>query len=68
MILEVFEKTIQHLLAAYKKVYENDLLTLAIFGSVARGTPNPDSDIDIMLMVKNLPPSRMKRMQQFDGV
>jgi hypothetical protein len=49
-------------------VYENDLLTLAIFGSVARGTPNPDSDIDIMLMVKNLPPGRMKRMQQFDGV
>ncbi|WP_222927604.1 nucleotidyltransferase domain-containing protein [Biomaibacter acetigenes] len=68
MILEAFEETIQHLLDACKKVYGRDLITLAVFGSVARGTPNPNSDIDIMLVIKNLPSCRMKRMQQFDEV
>lgn len=68
MILEAFEETLQHLLDACKKVYGRDLITLAVFGSVARGTPNPNSDIDIMLVIKNLPSGRMKRMQQFDEV
>lgn len=47
MILEAFEKTLQRLVDACKKVYGGDLITLTAFGSVARGTPNPNSDIDI---------------------
>lgn len=68
MIREAFEEILRYLLDACVEVYKEDLITLAIFGSVARGTPNPESDIDLLLVVKNLPSGRLKRVQQFEKV
>ncbi len=47
------------------RFYGNRLVTIAVFGSVGRGTPRPDSDIDMLLVVSPLPNGRMKRVGEF---
>ena len=40
-------------------------MTLAVFGSVARGTQRFDSDIDLVLICDSLPAGRIRRMEEF---
>ncbi|KXG76720.1 hypothetical protein AN618_15000 [Fervidicola ferrireducens] len=56
------------MLKACLEVYGEDLVTLAVFGSVARGTPSPESDIDILIVAENLPSGRLRRMERFAEV
>ena len=42
-----------------------DLVSLILFGSVARNNHRPDSDIDILLISENLPNGRGKRIDFF---
>jgi predicted nucleotidyltransferase len=44
------------------------LVALAVFGSVARGTMRPDSDIDTLIVARDLPGGRMACMRDFEGV
>lgn len=39
-----------------------------MFGSVGRGTPRPDSDIDLLIVAEGLPDGRMKRVARFADV
>jgi len=59
---------LDHLLTACQKYYADRLVTLAIFGSVGRGTPRPDSDIDCLLVVEDLPHGRLARVTEFQAV
>ncbi|MCF6097804.1 nucleotidyltransferase domain-containing protein [Thermovorax subterraneus] len=68
MLIESFKKTLEKLEKACIKVYGEDLVTLAVFGSVGRGTPGPESDIDILIVAENLPSGRLRRMEQFSKV
>jgi len=68
MLRESFNNTLYRILEACQKIYGEDLITLAVFGSVARGTPNPESDIDLLIVAQNLPSGRLKRMKQFNKV
>lgn len=43
------------LAASLKSVYGNKLKSVILYGSVARGTATPDSDIDIMVLVDSSP-------------
>jgi len=63
-----FEELVQALLAACHTYYRERLVSLAVFGSVARGTMRPDSDIDILLVAKPLPRGRIPRVQEFAKV
>ena len=56
------------LLAETKDFYGGRLVTLAVFGSVGRGTPNYDSDVDILIVAENLPDGRMKRVAEFNSI
>jgi len=56
------------LAAACAQVYGDRLVSVAIFGSVARGAMRPDSDIDVLLVVENLPDGRLPRMAEFSAV
>jgi len=68
MLRETIKETLKKLLEACLEVYGESLVTLAIFGSVGRGKPSPDSDIDILLIAEDLPLGRLKRMSQFERV
>lgn len=63
-----FETILQALPAACRAVYGERLVSLAVFGSVARGRMRPDSDIDLLLVVRDLPHGRMARVREFDAV
>ena len=48
--------------------YGARLRSLAVFGSVGRGTPRLDSDLDLLLVVDDLPRGRVPRVRDFDAV
>ncbi|MGB5830870.1 MAG: nucleotidyltransferase domain-containing protein, partial [Thiohalocapsa sp.] len=48
--------------------YGDRLLSVAVFGSVARGTMRPDSDVDLLLVVEHLPDGRMPRVREFKAM
>jgi len=51
-----------------RKYYRARLVSFVIFGSVGRETYRSDSDIDILLIVKNLPVGRRKRITEFMAI
>jgi len=56
-------------LEAYcRKAYGERLVSLAVFGSMGRGTARPDSDVDILLVVEGLSHWRMERVEEFKPV
>lgn len=50
------------------RLYGDRLVSLAVFGSVGRGKPRPDSDIDVLVIAQPLPDGRMARVQEFEAV
>lgn len=48
--------------------YGDRLTALAIFGSWARDTATPASDLDVLVVAEPLPASRMKRVREFRPV
>lgn len=68
MLKEAFEK-IQHELVSEAKLYYGRRLTsIVVYGSAARGTQRFDSDLDFLLVCRNLPKGRMRRIKEFDRV
>ncbi len=66
------QKAFSQLLAALKeetcKYYKERLISLVIYGSVARGTMRPDSDVDILIIAEDLPRGRMARVREFENI
>lgn len=63
-----FDRLLSYLADACLKCYGDKMVSLAVFGSVGRGTPRPDSDIDLLIVAYDLPDGRMRRMAQFEAV
>ncbi|MDP1605886.1 MAG: nucleotidyltransferase domain-containing protein [Rhodocyclaceae bacterium] len=53
---------------AAQHAYGDRLIALVLFGSVARGTMRPDSDIDLLLIARDLPLTRLARNAEFEAV
>ena len=68
MLRETFESLLSDLLSACQACYGDRLISLVVFGSVARQTQRPDSDIDLMLVVDDLPDGRIPRVEEFASV
>jgi predicted nucleotidyltransferase len=68
MLHETFARMVDAAAAAIRAVYGERLRALALFGSVARGTMRPDSDIDLLLIVEPLAPDRRARLDEFERV
>ena len=55
-----------YLIKDLETIYEDDAVAVVVYGSYARGTEGPDSDIDIAIFVKKT--SKQKRDQMIDAV
>lgn len=64
----VFDHLLTRLCVETRLYYGPRLTTLAIFGSVGRRTPVPDSDIDILVIANDLPHGRIARVREFDAI
>ncbi|HUE89895.1 MAG TPA: nucleotidyltransferase domain-containing protein, partial [Vicinamibacterales bacterium] len=51
-----------------RRHYGPRLVSLVVFGSIGRGTPRPDSDVDLLIVAENLPDGRMARVDEFAPV
>ena len=59
---EPYRTVIERLLNELLKVFRDDLISVVVYGSVARGTARRDSDIDVLIVVEELPRSRFERL------
>jgi predicted nucleotidyltransferase len=68
MLKEAFEELLTKLAAAAQAVYGDRLVTVAVYGSVGRGTMRHDSDVDVLIIAGDLPRGRLKRVQEFQVI
>ncbi len=65
MLKEKYQELTELLLKEIKEFYKDRLVSVVLFGSVARETQRFDSDIDILLVIKDLPRGRLNRVLEF---
>ena len=65
---EFVERLLVELTEQVRRHYGPRLVSLAVFGSIGRGTPRPDSDVDLLIVAEHLPDGRMARVNQFAPV
>jgi predicted nucleotidyltransferase len=68
MLKESFEMLLQQVVEVVQAYYGDRLVSLAVFGSVARGTQRQDSDLDLLVVCNSLPVGRMRRIAEFEEV
>ena len=68
VLKDAFESLIAALREAVPAVYGDRLWSLALYGSVARGTMRSDSDVDLLIVAEPLPKGRMPRAAEFEAV
>lgn len=68
MLQQCFESILAAVAEACRAHYGESLVSLAVFGSVARGTARPDSDVDLLVVARDLPRGRLARMADFHAV
>jgi len=56
------------LLKALKDKLGDKLVSLVVYGSVARGEAKRDSDLDLLIVARDLPKGRLKRQELFEVV
>jgi hypothetical protein len=62
---ERYEDLLQRLLAELRAHYGRRLVSVAVFGSVGRGTPREGSDVDVLIVARELPRGRTARLEEF---
>jgi hypothetical protein len=68
MLQERFKELEDFLLSRIKAFYGESLISVVVYGSVARGSQNFDSDLDLLIIADKLPKGRMKRIREFEAV
>lgn len=63
-----FEAFLDAIGDACRRHYGDRLVSAAVFGSVGRGTPRPDSDVDLLIVAEPLPDGRLARADDFRAV
>jgi len=67
-VAQTFDRILDAVREAAVEVYGSRLVSLAVFGSVGRRSPRPDSDIDLLVVADPLPDGRIPRVREFDQV
>lgn len=64
----IWKPIIGKLLSLLTESYSDDLLSVVLFGSVARGTANKESDIDLLVVSSSFPSSMHFRMKELTPI
>jgi uncharacterized protein len=64
-LLQRYDSILARLQAELQASYGPRLVACAVFGSVGRSTPRYDSDIDLLIVARELPPGRLRRVDEF---
>ncbi len=67
-IPEPYNSLVINMRDALLATYGDRLVSLVVFGSVARGDAREDSDVDLLLVIEGLPKSRLERHKEFIDV
>ena len=65
---ETFHPLVDDLVAIAKKKLNDNLISMILYGSVARGDASRDSDVDVCLVCRKLPKSPLKRSRMFRSI
>ncbi|PMQ01426.1 MAG: hypothetical protein CBR30_06265 [Dictyoglomus sp. NZ13-RE01] len=65
MIREKFNELIELIYKKTKEYYKENLTSFVVFGSCSRNLPTPESDIDLLIILKKAPTGRIKRVEEF---
>jgi predicted nucleotidyltransferase len=65
---DAFGRLTGSVLDACRTHYGARLVSLAVFGSVGRGTPRPDSDVDLLIVAADLPRGHTARVEEFFAI
>ncbi len=68
MLREEYSHLIESLADETQAFYGSRLVSIVLFGSTARGTPGPESDVDVLIVADPLPAGRLKRVTEFESV
>ena len=68
MFKERFGELEERILTEIQSFYGERLVSVVIYGSVARGTQTFDSGLDLLIIAEGLPLGRMKRIREFDSI
>ena len=63
-----YQTLIHEFLRLLREEFGDRVRSLLVFGSVARGTARPDSDVDVCVVIRELPVSRYRRHQLLSPV
>ena len=68
MIKEPYATLLNKMVEIMKEEFKDDLVSVVLFGSVARGDNRNDSDVDLLVVIKDLPKdSILKRIRIFES-
>ncbi len=65
---QMYDMLAQRLAAACQEHYGSRLISVAIYGSVGRGTMHPGSDLDVLIVARDLPKGRRARIEDYMSV
>lgn len=65
---EGFSRLVARAAEELQQHYGDRLVSVAVFGSVGRGTPSPFSDVDLLIVAEPLPRGRLARVAEFQDV
>src|SRR5262245_58320397 len=64
-LLGRYAHLVGRLVEELRVVYGPRLISVAVYGSVGRGTPRADSDVDVLIVARDLPRGRLARVQEY---
>ncbi|NGZ08115.1 MAG: nucleotidyltransferase domain-containing protein [Nitrospira sp. LK70] len=68
MLKEAFAELADRTVSAVRAFYGDRLVSVVLYGSVARGTMRHDSDMDLLIVADPLPNGRLNRVREFEAV